>query len=231
MSILPLKWDSSFLKLNVDKLVEPTRLISLAPEAIAKYDVIYIENNHSKKLPKAIKSLFHIEYTDHKIIYSKKVVAQNMLNTNVQPYSSSFASKKMIELAIQSGAYSRFKLDSKFDSNVYKKLYTKWIRNSVALKTANIVLVYGNVKNPLGFITIVGQEKKARIGLIAVDETKQNAGIGRALIIAAENFALHNNFTTLQVITQSKNKIACTFYEKCGFKKESEIITYHHWKQ
>ncbi len=39
-------------------------------------------------------------------------------------------------------------------------------------------------------------------------------GIGKALIEAAGNFALKNNFFKLQVITQSENTNACAFYKK-----------------
>ena len=114
---------------------------------------------------------------------------------------------------------------------MYKKLYSVWIKNSVEKKSADIVLIYGTIQNPLCFITVVLKNETAYIGLLAVSESHQNKGIGKALIEAAGNFALKNNLFKLQVITQSENTNACAFYKKNGFKKDTVIYTYHHWNK
>ena len=64
-----------------------------------------------------------------------------------------------------------------------------------------------------------------------MDIASQNKGIGKSLINAAEHFGMEENCSKLQIITQAANKIACHFYENCGFKKNALIYTHHHWNK
>lgn len=230
MTLQPLKWDSKFFNLKIGKITDVEQ--PLSAQEIKEYDLIYIEQLNDKKIKKKSATLFNIEYTDKKINYLKTLKKGTpQVHGNIKEYHFKTANKKLTDLAIQSGVYSRFKLDSQFSDEWYKKLYIQWIKNSVKKKSADVVLVYGDVKKPEGFITLLFKGQLAQIGLIAVDAEHQNKGIGKALIGAAEYFAEKNNCTKLQVITQSENKNACHFYEKRGFKKESIIYTHHHWNK
>lgn len=230
MMVQALKWDSRFFNLKIGKINN----LSQAPltDELQKYDLVYIESLNAGKLNKKLAAHFHIVFTDKKTIYLKSVDKNpEKPDKNISTYPFKTANKKLTDIAVQSGAYSRFKLDTHFKKDDYKKLYIKWIHNSVAKKSADAVLIYGPAKNPEGFITLIYKDKLAQIGLIAVDAASQNKGIGKALINAAEYFALKKRITTLQVITQTENRNACKFYEKRGFKKDAIIYTHHHWNK
>jgi dTDP-4-amino-4,6-dideoxy-D-galactose acyltransferase len=138
---------------------------------------------------------------------------------------------KLISLTLQSGIYSRFKTDKNFPAEAYEKLYITWIKKSCDKSIAFRILIYGEMKNPSGFITLTGNDSEAQIGLIAVDEQHRGQGIGRKLIEAAINTAKNHNFTTLKVVTQGANQQACLLYEKCGFVIDSKINIYHYWNK
>lgn len=232
MIVQPLKWDSKFFNLTIGKIDAAEKLNQLSSESIKEYDLIYIEQLNTNKIKKEYSKLFNIQFTDKKTIYLKKLDKKpDKIDSNIQEYSLKTANKKIIDIAIQSGGFSRFKLDNNFEQDQYKKLYEKWIKNSVTKKSADLVLVYGDVKKPMGFITLIYKKQFVQIGLIAVDAELQNNGIGKALINAAEYFALKKRIPKLQVITQSENKNACLFYEKRGFQKDAIIYTHHHWKK
>lgn len=229
MALHPLKWDSTFFNLKIGKISDIESLPSA--QEIKEYDLIYIEQLNDKKIKKKAAALFNIDYTDKKINFLKILKKDTQEpDKNIKEYNSKTANKKLIDLAIQSGVFSRFKLDSHFSDEGYKKLYIQWIKNSVKKKSADLVLVYGDARKPEGFITLLFKEQLAQIGLIAVDSEHQKKGIGKALISAVEYYAKKNNCTKLQVVTQAENKNACHFYEKRGFKNESVIYTHHHWK-
>lgn len=228
MNIAPLKWDSDFFNLKIGKISNVEFAVIPALEEVRLYDLIYIEETEKTN---SNNSLEQIKFTDKKIIYSKILKDIPVLSSEISEYTSTEINDKLLDLAIQSGAFSRFKLDIKFEANAYKKLYKQWIINSVTKQSADMVLVYGDSKNPKGFITLVFKPTFAQIGLIAVDANEQHQGIGKALINAAAAYASQNNFTNLQVITQAINKDACLFYERCGFNKENEIHTHHYWNK
>ncbi len=195
---------------------------------IKQFDLIYIEETAKNKSSKIIEK---ISFTDKKITYKKRLNKIEIESNEIVEYTSKRVNKNLLLLAIQSASFSRFKLDEKFKKQSYKKLYSQWIKNSVIKKSADIILVYGKKREPKGFITLVFKSTYAQIGLIAVGVDAQNQGIGKALINAAANYATKNNFTTLHVVTQSINKEACIFYERCGFKKQKEFYTHHYWNK
>ena len=82
-----------------------------------------------------------------------------MLDSEVHMYTNKTTNKKLTDLALLSGAYSRFKLDTNFKKKSYEHLYAKWIENSVNKKIAFCVLIVGDEKNPDGFITVQKKRK------------------------------------------------------------------------
>lgn len=231
MMIQPLKWDSSFFELKIGKISTAEVLKNITPEDLGPFDLLYIELSDKRKIPKSSAEWLNIAYTDKKVVYQKPLKGKIQLHENITIYPLKYANRQLQDLALQSSVFSRFRLDKNFDKDAYRKLYLQWIKNSVRLKMADVVLIYGNIKNPAGFVTLSYKDQIAQIGLIAVDGVHQHQGIGKALMQAAEYFALKNNFTTLQVITQAENKSACTFYENVGFKKNAVTYTFHHWNK
>lgn len=133
-------------------------------------------------------------------------------------------------LAWQSGEYSRFRLDPRFDAAVFQQLYSQWLRNSLAGIIAQQVLVWRNAElQELGLLTLGEKNQRADIGLLAVDATARGQRIGQHLINAARTWAVNQGYAELQVVTQGDNDPACAFYAKCGFVPVHTEYIYHLW--
>ena len=230
MLIKTVKWDSAFFGIKIGRVETANFALSSFEKEKNKFDLIYIhefdENNQHHLALKAF-----TQFEDKKIIYTKKISKNPLLDDEISSYDNKIANKKLINLALLSGAYSRFRLDTNFKKKSYEHLYTKWIENSVNKKMAFCVLIFGDEKKPDGFITIQKKENVAQIGLFAVNDDARNKGIGKKLLAAAEYFAQKHNFDTLNITTQASNKPACMLYEKCGFTVQSSINTFHYWNK
>lgn len=168
---------------------------------------------------------------DEKVTYSIEVTEElNFpVTDHILTYNSNKASEKLKTLALQSGLYSRFKIDPDFHNNEFERLYTEWIEKSVERKLADEVLIYSEGDDFQGFITLVLHENSGSIGLIAVDENQRGKAIGKKLIGAVVQYFYDHKITTIDVVTQKSNYAACRFYESCGFKIKSIVNIYHLW--
>lgn len=230
MLIKTVKWDSSFFGIKIGRIDIADFTLPAFEKAKNKFGLIYIQDlDGNSEHFETVKSLAHFE--DKKIIYSKKIIKTTLPDEGVAVYNSKTANKNLVNLALLSGSYSRFKLDSNFKKKDFEQLYKKWIEKSVAKKIAFCVLISGNEKNPDGFITIQKNGDDAQVGLFAVNDNARNKGIGKKLIAAAEYIAQINNFDTLKIATQASNKPACKLYEKCGYTIQSNINTFHYWNK
>ena len=169
---------------------------------------------------------------DEKVTYIKKIDGIPNLQKISQyvpfSYTKINPNADMIELALQSGQYSRFRLDPKFPQHLYIKLYTSWITRSVNKEIAWDVLVVQEAKT-LGMITLGTKDNRADIGLLVVAEHARGQGIGSALIAEAERCFRKKNYVLSQVVTQKANLDACNFYESCGYEVEKIEKTFHFW--
>ncbi len=150
-------------------------------------------------------------------------------SANIYPYDSQNISGKLVELTLQSGIYSRFRVDTRFINGEYERLYTEWIKKSVNKKIADEVLVYREQNDIFGFITLAMHGDTGSIGLIAVDESQRGKAVGKKLINAGLDFFRNHNMENVDVVTQKANTVACRFYETCGFGIKSTVNIYHLW--
>ena len=138
---------------------------------------------------------------------------------------------KLIDLSIQSGIYSRFNIDKKIGKEKFQQLYTLWMVNSINLKIAKDVLVYTEMKDLAGFVTLGEKNNQADIGIISVDSTFRKKGIGKILMTSAEKKFSNLGYDSIQVVTQGDNIPACKLYESCGYQVDSLEFFYHIWKK
>jgi dTDP-4-amino-4,6-dideoxy-D-galactose acyltransferase len=150
-------------------------------------------------------------------------------STHIKLYNLTYPSENLKALALQSGLFSRFKVDPNFQNNEYENLYVEWIKNSVIKKVADEILVYFEGDDEKGFITLAVKKDIGSIGLIAVDEKERGKSIGRKLINASFAFFKEKNVNKIEVVTQKANKAACLFYESLGFEVKNIINIYHLW--
>jgi dTDP-4-amino-4,6-dideoxy-D-galactose acyltransferase len=230
MLIKPVRWDSVFFGLKIGRITSTNFDRDLFEKEKNKFDLIYIQHI-SPILLQDHPPVEGVQFEDRKITYSKTVEDIPLLPAGISLFTGKAPNKQLVELALQSGEFSRFRLDLNFKKKSYEHLYTKWIQNSANKKLAFCILIYGDISNPDGFITLQRKGDTAHVGLFAVSKQARNKGIGKKLMLAAEHIAHKYHFKQLNVITQSDNKLACRLYERCGFMADSVIFTYHYWNK
>jgi ribosomal protein S18 acetylase RimI-like enzyme len=166
------------------------------------------------------------ECIDKKIVFTKETVKGNDNASRVEIYNGAL-NQELIELSIQSGVYSRFKLDKKL-SSYFERLYTLWIKNSIESDFADYILVYRLKNKIIGFLTLKENENFFQIGLISVSEKHRGKGIGTALLNKVDLIVGANK--EVRVVTQLDNKSACNLYSKNGYSQSSLTYIYHLWQ-
>lgn len=127
----------------------------------------------------------------------------------------------LYSLAFQSGEFSRFKKDSRLELNEFEKLYSKWIEKEV--EEIHVLVL----KDLSGMVTFSVNEEISKIGLLAVDKSQRNSGLGSALMNAAESASIKLGAKEVQVQTQDINQAACALYSKLGYEIDREEFVYH----
>ena len=168
---------------------------------------------------------------DTKITYFKPVIFDKdfSFSESVVSYKKTHCSPKLKELALQSGIYSRFRIDPNFRNNEFEKLYTEWVEKSVRREISDEVLVFTENDDEKGFVTISLKNGTGTIGLIAVDEKTRGRSIGKILMNSALRYMSENNAGIAEVATQKANEGACRFYDALGFEIKNIVNVYHLW--
>ena len=230
-----LKWDSRFFGYRVAKIsakeihIDKLKLI-LNECKNNNIKLIYLfsefEDVVTNNAAKSIGSLL----VDNKITYSKRIIDEFYEFDNcIKPFEILNPNEKLIRLALQSGLYSRFKLDTNFKNNEFEKLYTEWIINSVNHKIADLVLVYYENNVELGVITFKKKNNYIEIGLLGVDEVARGRSLGTKLLNATFAHMKNHGITNVKVSTQKANINACSFYKRLSFIQEKSENIYHIW--
>ena len=226
MRINKLEWDSNFFDLSVEKIsLKNSKKNSKFILKIIKqsdFDLVYLFSK--SPLSRNFKNLF---FNETKFTFKKKISSCNNINIAF-PFDGEL-NQDVINLALDAGDFSRFKLDKRL-SRHFNDLYTKWIENSISKKFADQVFTVEKSNKIAGFITLKKVDKKsAYIGLIAVNREFRKSGVGKKLILAAENWVSQQNLHYLYVSTQKQNINACQFYYKMGFILEHKEYIFHIW--
>jgi len=232
MHIDKLAWDSDFFGYQVGKFqisdsetLDEDQFLMIAQ----KFRLVYVFSQE----PLNIEFLKHVD--------TKTTLSQTLTDTFNTEQSNSYlcsfdkkihSYKNLENLALESGVYSRFKVDTNFEANEYERLYAKWIENSVNGKhTINTGIYYKDGKI-LGFTTVEEKTKVlADIGLVAVDPSTRGRGIGTLLIEDAKKQAIQRGYKKVQVVTQAANVSAITLYKRCNFDIEEQLYIYHYWNK
>lgn len=229
MEIIPLDWDSAFFQLRIAKAVvaledDVAELRGQAEELRSQYDLIYIFSEPGLEMP-----FEQAVLVDKKAIFTLNDPGCFEPDPHIESWESSEGAEPLVPLALVSGKYSRFKLDSRLPAGSYERLYTRWIEQSVSKAIATEVFCYMIDRQPRGLLTLDRRNDRNVIGLVAVDEEFQHQGIGRALVKHAVSYVNTCQGKHLSVATQLDNEPACQLYSKCGFSLESVTKIWHWW--
>jgi dTDP-4-amino-4,6-dideoxy-D-galactose acyltransferase len=232
----PLPWDSNFLALPVARLLTtglaPADLAAaLAAARQSGVRLLYLIAAPDDAGVAAVARSAGAWLADRKVTFSMPLAAAPSASAPTGAISATTTYTPQLEsLAWQSGEYSRFRLDPHLDPAVFQRMYSLWLRNSLAGELARQVLVWHNAEGQeLGLLTLGEKGGRADIGLLAVDSTARGQRVGQQLVAAAVAQAIAWGHTELQVVTQRANELACSFYQKCGFKPVHEAHIYHLW--
>ena len=168
---------------------------------------------------------------DEKVTFAKQLTRESGVETDehIHPYAESSVSDALLKLALDAGKFSRFRIDPHFRNNEYQSLYRTWIERSVSRDIAHEVIVYESDGQVLGMVTMGEKNHRGDIGLVAVSELARGKGIGKKLMIAAENDFRRRGYLDIQVVTQGINEAACKLYTGSGFHLDEKIYYYHFW--
>ncbi len=233
-TLLKLDWDSDFFRFNICRIqgsirnIEDLRAVDLKMNE-SKFELAYYSSVEELKIDN-IDSL-EISLVDKKTTYVKKTNNALKAHPLIHSYISDFPSSKVINLAIQSGVYSRFNVDKKIGRDKFEELYKLWVIKSVKREIANEVIVYNHNDDIAGYLTIGEKNNRADLGMGAVDSNYRGEGIGKILFENAEKWAFDKGYEEIQIVTQGDNIPACRLYEKLGYSIDSKEYFYHIWKK
>jgi dTDP-4-amino-4,6-dideoxy-D-galactose acyltransferase len=231
-----LEWDSQFFGYKIGaihtqnlKLDELDKIIRELKEQ--DYRLAYCFANPDDEISNSsLKSVSRL-LVDQKVTFSIGIDEVNNFTrcTYIKPFNLKFATEKLKSLALQSGIYSRYRIDPNFTNNEFEKLYIEWIEKSVKKVIAKEVLVYYENEDEKGLITLGLKNNIGSIGLLVVDEKERGKSIGKKLVQEALLYFKENKIDIVEVVTQLDNKSACGFYKSMGFETKSIVNIYHLW--
>ncbi len=233
--IISLEWDSKFFGYNIAKVIFNSIGLERLEEILKELKTKKIRLTYlmippaNKKLNANILKNGGI-LVDRKVIYAKDTQPHTEIKTRILEYKDITPNNKVLDLALQAGLYSRFKIDKNFKNNEFERLYTQWITKSVSKEIAFKTIVAMSENELVGLTTIGKRDNYADIGLVAVDKNFSGKGIGSDLINFADNVAFEMKYHQIKVVTQLDNTRACKLYEKSNFKIEDVTHVYHYWQ-
>lgn len=229
-----LQWDSNFFGFKVAKIndFDSVNEFNLVREELQKEQVklAYVFCEPNSKSDQILKSS-DVFLADEKVTFSRFIeVSKDNSNASIEEYIEGIVNDKMLDIAIQTSEYSRFRVDVNFKNEEFKKLYYQWIKNAVEDRNTGKLFVYQENTVLKGLIYLKEiNDKIGNISLIGVDEGYRGEQIGTKLIEKATSYFSKLGKKEVQVVTQKANVLACNFYTKNGFQIIDTVNVYHLW--
>jgi dTDP-4-amino-4,6-dideoxy-D-galactose acyltransferase len=226
MIIKRLDWDSDFFGYEIGEIIFKNNINLKDSE---KFELLVIKSNNDFEL---VLDGFKNNFSETKIIFEKELSLIHTENINIYSIDEiDYDRNELYELAYESGKHSRFILDKNFKTENFKKLYRKWVDNSISKEIAEDVIVYKEDNQTIGFVTYKTDQDYGIIGLIAVSSAHQGKGIGNRLLTYVENILYSKGIKKLIIPTQLSNNTACNFYKKQNYTIQKTQIIKHYWKR
>lgn len=229
-----LAWDSNFFNKKIGRIqlieAEQPLLISLLTKAKEEnYQLVYVFSPEELLIPNELISKTNGKLVDRKIVYRLSFERFLTIHEEVEEYIFDELTDELLELAYDSGVYSRFYLDNGFSTDDFRRLYQTWITKSVSKELADKLYVIKKNGIIEAMITLKIQNDIGEIGLLAVSENARGNKYGTKLIDTCKSTLASKGIYILDVPTQLQNNTACGFYENCDFEKLSITNVYHFW--
>lgn len=161
-------------------------------------------------------------------LLSVPLVPTPPLGVQIRPYAPSDIGE-LRAIASRSHRDSRFYADPRFTMARANALYETWIERACT-DHGHAVLVPARDERPVGYVTCrLDEGMIGHIGLIAVADSAQGLGVGRALVAAALSWCRERGACAANVVTQGRNLPAQRLYQRSGFVSQSLELWYHRW--
>lgn len=238
-----LQWDSEFFGFGIGKidLAGAVELGSTEIERQMQHQdirLLYIFHQQDQS-PVPLHSKDFTQHTgatlvDRKVVFAKALEEEKEKTTTpgISRIGNHQPTPQLYSLALQSGVYSRFRLDKNFPPGSFGRMYKMWLEKSLSGELADEVLIAGSdPQTTPGMATLSLKNDTATIGLIAVDEKARGQKTGHKLMTAARQIAAQAGKTQITVATQLDNHAACAFYKQLGYEVKEIWQVYHLWRE
>jgi ribosomal protein S18 acetylase RimI-like enzyme len=242
-SVLPVLWESEFFAFPIGRLELPAGYSSAQLE-----DALHNNRNRFRLICVSLDSNGPDSipiYDGECIVIDRRLrlvksVPDNVpsLDVHVKAYTSTFCSKWLEQLAVQSGQLTRFKRDPELSTH-FERLFLTWINYSVSGELADSIWTWREGNRHVGLVTIrcvrhllndsKEYEREGCIELLAVDSQYRRRGIGSRLFEACDFWCSSLAMKNISITTQLENEQTIKLCEKIGYKHAEEKTIYHYW--
>jgi len=238
-----LDWDSAHFGFPVARINSSVAFWSLdgIAERMRNHGIVLAYFNVGTRVPSiSDEALSRLggRLVDQRVTYTARLTSDDWANLepeldhdhfHIAEYRSVEVASSLRRLALESGAFSRFRLDPQIPQGVFEAIYDAWIRRSVAREIADEVLTANEDDRIIGFVTVRAGGPLGEIGLLAVDASARGRGVGLSLVRAAHSAMLRHGCTQARVATQKDNLGACAVYQSAGYVVSEVERVYHFW--
>jgi dTDP-4-amino-4,6-dideoxy-D-galactose acyltransferase len=234
-----LEWDSDFFGYKIARYRKPRCLrgdaAALRAECAAhRIDCAYVlvdadDTRSIDVLQRELRAYF----ADARITFAGSVedtrLASGSWADTVRPANDADI-PALIEIASVSHRDTRFYADRHFDPGLCNHLYEVWIEKSCRGFADAVFVAVGPHGKPSGYVTCHRDDAtRGHIGLIAVAESSQGSGFGKALLASASAWFATRGIDEMNVATQLRNVRALQFYGSSGLQIRSVRFWFHWW--
>lgn len=235
-SIINLKYDSELFGYKVVEIVineANNEELNLKLSTLRKRSVklVYLKiESYNKQIENIIKENGGF-IADVKVLYSCELLNGpfSVDTHNIESVIGIKANDELKNIALEAGAFSRYRKDPNFKKEEFKKLFQDWLRKSLNRQIADFAYIYKLDDESAGLVTAKVKDSILEIGLLSVKKEHRFKKIGSLLIMLMKKIAYDRGLNKINVYTQEDNIPACKFYEKNGFKVISKEYIYHFW--
>lgn len=229
-SIEPLAWESEYFHLRTAKLAFSTAAPLLTTADFQPFDIVQAKipaNRVALADDLANLGFFLVEgEIDLSLSIEKDQLGTETANSQAIVSSSRIALNEDIPWlraqAAQAFALSRFR-SPWYQIGDSARFYAEWVEKAVLGTFDHQCLLALNAQmKPAGFVTLRALDNgEARIGLLAVAPEAGGQGVGKQLMLLAQNWCRDKNLSRLHVATQIGNIPALRLYIRSGAVVES----------
>ena len=228
-----LEWDTEFWGVRVARVLSG----SMTEESRAAIDRWAAENGVScvyflaeaeDEETKATAERGGFFYTDSRVTLRKEVNEPREVSAIPVRVAEDGDLEALEAIARSSHGTTRFYHDPHFPDDRCGDLYAQWIRSTY--ESDDVVLVIDDGGRAVAYVTCGLREGgTGYIGLIAVDASMRERGLGAALAVAAHNWMVQNGVKHAAVVTQERNVAAMHLIQSAGYAVDSTQLWFHKW--